>query len=248
MKPYTVGSVLVIVMLTWLFPHVIVRAEPRTTQSTSSDSAKGAQTPPVVVVYKPPLRGAPGGRVSGGTRGNQTYSLSVLAPNHTGLTSQDQPVLYWYVSKALSSPIELTIVDSGATPIIEKVLAPSTKSGIQRLPLTELGVHLEVGKQYHWFLAIVPNPKQRSEDVLAGATIERLALPENPSTHIPGSEWLSAARLYAEAGYWYDAIALISEQIELNPLDPNPRAQRVALLQQVGLQEIADYDKSWRAN
>jgi regulator of sirC expression with transglutaminase-like and TPR domain len=52
----------------------------------------------------------------------------------------------------------------------------------------------------------------------------------------------------AEAGHWYDAIALLSEQIEANPQDPNPRAQRAALLQQVGLQQIADYDMNPRGN
>jgi hypothetical protein len=187
--------------------------------------------------------------VGGGTRGkDQVFTLSVLAPNHTGLTSQDQPVLYWYVSKPLSSPIELTIIDAGATPIIEKVLPPPTKGGIQRLPLTEHGVHLEAGKQYQWFLTFVSDPKRRSKDVLAGATIERLALSDNVAAQVSDVNRLSAARYYAEAGHWYDAIALLSEQIEANPLDQTPRAQRAALLQQVGLQEIADYDLNSRGD
>src|SRR5437867_13335867 len=49
-------------------------------------------------VYKPPLRGAPGGRVGGGTRGTQErdiFVLSVLAPDHTGLTTREQPSLFW---------------------------------------------------------------------------------------------------------------------------------------------------------
>lgn len=247
MKPQRVISAYAVAAATllWFPSPFILGAEPPPTQSALPGIGKGAATPIVAPVYKPPTRGAPGGRVGGGTRGkDQVFTLSVLAPNHTGLTSKDQPVLYWYVSKPLSSPIEFTIIDSGATPIIEKVLAPPAKMGIQRLPLTDLGVHLEAGKQYQWFLTLVSDPKGRSKDVLAGATIERLALSDNLAAQVSGVDQLSAAHYYAEAGQWYDAIALLSEQIEADPLDPNPRAQRAALLQQVGLQEIADYDMS----
>src|SRR5262249_48313752 len=66
--------------------------------------------------YKPPLRGAPEGRVGGGTRGGGTLSLgdqlptlSVLAPNHTGLTIHEQPSLYWYLSGTTSYPVEVTL-------------------------------------------------------------------------------------------------------------------------------------------
>lgn len=251
MTPHTLTSVsaLAAATLLWFSSPFILGAEPASTQSASSGAGKSAATPIIAPVYKPPTRGAPGGRVGGGTRGkDQVFTLSVLAPDHTGLTSKDQPVLYWYVSKPLSSPIELTIIDGGATPIIEKILAPPTKSGIQRLQLAEHGVHLEPGKQYQWFLTLVSNPKRRSKDVLAGATIERLALPDNLAAQVSGADRLSAARYYAEAGQWYDAIALLSEQIEANPLDLNPRAQRAALLQQVGLQEIADYDMNSRGD
>src|SRR5713101_569860 len=50
------------------------------------------------IIYKPPKRGAPGGREGAGTRGlRDSLTLAVLAPkDHTGLTAQEQPVLYWY--------------------------------------------------------------------------------------------------------------------------------------------------------
>ncbi|HSD51643.1 MAG TPA: DUF928 domain-containing protein, partial [Candidatus Methylomirabilis sp.] len=46
--------------------------------------------------------------------------------------------------------------------------------------------------------------------------------------------------LYAEAGYWYDALSALSEQIEATPQDPAPRKHRAAMLVQVGLPEIGD--------
>ena len=92
------------------------------------------------LVYKPPVRGMPGGGVGGGTRGtSQTFVLSVLAPNHTGLTSRDQPILYWYVTKPISSPMEFSLSDDGVKPLVETVLKPPFEAGIQRIHLADFG-------------------------------------------------------------------------------------------------------------
>src|SRR5512134_1193228 len=58
------------------------------------------QTASTAPVYKPPLRGAPRGRIGGGTRGTglDSLALSVLAPDHSGLTIREQPSLYWIIS------------------------------------------------------------------------------------------------------------------------------------------------------
>src|SRR5262249_9720599 len=65
--------------------------------SQSKERSNTASMP----VYKPPLRGAPGGRVGGGTRGSgsvrDVFILSALAPDHMGLTVAEQPSLYWFI-------------------------------------------------------------------------------------------------------------------------------------------------------
>ncbi|HYQ61173.1 MAG TPA: DUF928 domain-containing protein, partial [Desulfatiglandales bacterium] len=74
-------------------------------------------------VYKPPRRGSPGGRVGGGTRGaslEAAVSLSVLVPDHVGITLQSQPNLYWFISKKTTQPIEFTITEKDAVkPLLE---------------------------------------------------------------------------------------------------------------------------------
>jgi hypothetical protein len=49
--------------------------------------------------------------------------------------------------------------------------------------------------------------------------------------------------VYAQHGVWYDAIAALSSQIDATPEDPTLREQRAALLDQVGLSEVAAYDR-----
>src|SRR3954467_3412661 len=50
--------------------------------------------------YVPPMPGAPQRRVGGATRGvgRALPTVVVLAPNHAGLTTVEQPELYWYIS------------------------------------------------------------------------------------------------------------------------------------------------------
>jgi adenylate cyclase len=212
------------------------------------EKQKKATSTMVAPVYKPPLRGAPGGRLGGGTRGrDQTFTLSVLAPNHTGLTVQEQPVLYWYLSKPITSPIEFTLMGDGIKPMLETTLKPPFEAGVQRLRLADFGVHLNPGKPYQWFVALVVDPQRRSKDILAGGAIERSEFSESAAVKLSRADKEEAARIYAEEGFWYDAVAAITERIEKAPKDISLREQRASLLQQVGLAEVSDYDLNVRA-
>jgi Domain of Unknown Function (DUF928) len=54
----------------------------------------------------------------------------------------------------------------------------------------------------------------------------------------------SRPALYAGAGIWYDAIDEISRLISAQPENRELRAQRAALLEQVGLTEAAAFDRT----
>src|SRR5262245_24307949 len=82
---------------------------PGAAQEPKSGSQTTTATAPV---YKPPLRGAPSGRVGGGTRSGAArdmFVLSALVPEDTGLTVSEQPVLYWFISTATTLPVEIAI-------------------------------------------------------------------------------------------------------------------------------------------
>ena len=196
-------------------------------------------------VYQPPLRGAPQGRVGGGTRGNerQVFVLSVLAPDHTGLTVSEQPALYWFISCVTSSPVELTVVDPGvAEPVLETHISPPVPSGVHRLSLADYGVRLSPGVRYRWFVAVVADPAHRSKDILAGGTIERVDLPAGLGAKLAQAGKAELVFDYAQAGLWYDALAAISDLVESAPDDATLRVQRAALMVQVGLPEVAAWD------
>ena len=217
-------------------------------KSTLEAEPKGSQTQPAAVaaavpVYKPPLRGAPGGRVGGGTRGvaREVFVLSALAPNHTGLTVSDQPSLYWFISNATPFPVELTVIDPrGDKPLLETRISPPSQPGVQRIRFADYGIRLAPGVAYRWFVAVVADPARRSRDILAGGTIERVEPQEELKGKLARATKTEHPFLYAEAGLWYDALIAISELIETAPQDPAFRKQRAALMVQVGLPELGE--------
>ena len=199
--------------------------------------AAAASDPPT---YKPPPRGAPTGRVGLGSRSiHPPPQIWALAPDHTGLTTREQPRLYWYVAKPAAVRIEITAVrNQGMKVILDESVASPAAAGVQRLDLARYGIRLEPGIEYRWNVSFVGDPKQRSNS----AAIERIAASAALAKRVAAAPKAEHAAVYAGEGIWYDALASLGELIEQSPNDAALRMQRAALLQQVGLKEAAAGD------
>jgi hypothetical protein len=170
--------------------------------------------------------------------------LSVLVPDHTGLTTQEQPSLYWYLSKSTTYPVELTIIDDQTIqPLLEKRLGGPIQPGVQRVQLADYGLRLSPGVLYRWSVALVVDADNRSKDILAGGFIQRMALPEALRAKLARADMAQIPPIYAESGLWYDALTAISDLIDASPHAAAFRQQRAALLEQIGLSEIAEHDR-----
>ena len=213
--------------------------------SASPDQRAQSEPDKQAPVYKPPLRGAPAGRLGGGTRGvgQGSLTVSVLVPDHPGLTSQEQPSLYWFLSQPTSYPLELTVIEAqAAKPLLETRISQGGQPGVKGVRLAEFGVRLKTGVPYQWFVAVVVDPEQRSRDIVDGGEIERVDLDKALKTKLEQAGKAGAPHCYAEAGFWYDALAALSEAIAAAPANADLRRQRAALLRQVGLTAVADYE------
>lgn len=220
-------------MLVLSFPGIILAVDP------AASSPEEQRLP----LYKPPKDSKPGGRVTSTTRGKQDDAPTVLAlaPDHVGLSKQVQPVLYWYLSKPTNYRIEFTLVDSRAiAPVIETVLPPPHEAGIHAIRLTDFGIRLEPGMTYRWFVSVIRDPNASSRDIVAGGVLEHVTMVE--ALYLTEAVYGDEVHRYAEAGLWYDAIGTISELIRKNPASRGFKLQRASLLEQVGLQPVADYD------
>jgi uncharacterized protein DUF928 len=213
-------------------------------------AAQGSQRAdePYMPVYKPRKRAAVRGRIDGGFRGGKEGEpvLKVLAPyDHVGETLHRSPALYWYLSEPTSYPITFTLEDSRHwTPILDVTLKPPTRPGVQAIRLDDYERTLEPEVQYRWHISLITDPESRSKDIHAMGVIERVPYVQ---AIVEGRIGCRNPRdifcLYVESGLWYDAIQVISDLIAASPHDRVLRLQRAALLDKVGLTDVAEYDR-----
>jgi hypothetical protein len=70
-------------------------------------------------------------------------------------------------------------------------------------------------------VALVPDEQTRSSDVIASGMIERIAMPEGLAERLVGAGRREQVNLYAQAGIWYDALAVLSELLTEERLTGN---------------------------
>ncbi len=196
-----------------------------------------------IPVYKPPKGiGAPGGRVGGGTRGGHDPQLMLFAlvPDHLGLTIQEQPTLYWYVSKEAPYRLVLTFnQEKRVEPVLELTLAHSAKPGIHSVNLMDHHVKLELDTEYNWFVELVVDDDSPAKNIVAGGRIKRVVPPQPLLTKLRTAEPHEVTAIYSEAGLWYDAFASISDLIKTSTQSTQYVKGRVVLLEQVDLMEVS---------
>ena len=197
-------------------------------------------------LYQPPRRGAPGGRVGGGTRGPSPGLplLYALVPDHVAVTAETQPSLVWYLSTATTLPLEFTVLEGiGVAPLLEVSLPSPREAGVHLISLGTYDLKFEQGKTYQWFVSLIPDPTRRSKDIIAGGLLEVVSLPEDIAKAVKQATPQEATKLLANAGFWYDALGVISQEIQANASDPGLRELRAALLEQVDLGTVAQIDR-----
>lgn len=220
--------------------HILDAADKATTVKT--DQQDDLQLP----VYTPPKKLTPRARVGGalrGTDGNEP-ELVALVPDHVGLTVKQTPTLNWYLSKPTNYPLRFTLNDTQKiTPVYEGPLPIPTQAGIQSIDLKALRLTLESNVQYRWFVSARRNPDSYSEDIVAGGMIERCEFSECLTvTTVKVTCDRESVRTNAMVGFWYDAMGCVCSLIQQEPNDPSLRRLRAALLRQVGLNGVADWD------
>jgi hypothetical protein len=181
----------------------------------------------------------------GGSRGGvKQPSLYVLAPNQTGLTTHAQPSLFWYQSAPAGTRFELTVVEpKKPKPLLKVGTEKADQPGIHRLLLAKHEITLTPGVVYRWTIALVPDAANRSQDIIASGTIERLEPAAPLAAALAGAQGVDKAALYASKGYWYDALETITNEIDASPKDRGIRLQRAALLDQAGLKDAAAFER-----
>jgi len=195
-------------------------------------------------------RGLTRGLARGLTRkGSENSEISLplqmapLASQHTGLTSNPQPALWWYLSGPCPDKIEFRLNEIGvAEPLVDTDIKGPDKEGIYCLNLADYHVSLKPDVDYEWFLTIVSDKDERSADFMASAVIRYVQPSDELSKRAANTPKEKRYYMYADQGYWYDAIDSLSRLIEAKPGDKTLKTYRAALLNQVKLSAAAACD------
>jgi hypothetical protein len=248
--------------LSWILALTLATAWPVAAEETNAregSEKKDAEAEPTedqeitrqeskpLPIYIPSSRGATKTRVGAATRGQRTDfpALDALAPDHVGITSQAQPTLCWHLAAESNTRIDVTLIDDKSVkPMLELTLSAPVQAGVRTLRLPDHGLRLEPDKVYQWFVALVPDPQRRSNDIIASGAIERRDPPEALRRELAATDPSRAYEVLARHGVWYDAIAGLSDQIKADPENGNLRAARAALLEQIGLERAAERERS----
>jgi hypothetical protein len=195
--------------------------------------------------YKPPPRGAPGGRVGGASRGTVKATIplptiELLAPDgNAGQTTSPTPILYFYVSQPITWPTQFTIsAPLRPDPVIEVNIPAPQQAGVYAVRIADYHVQLQPGVLYTWSVSVILNPKAPSRDIVASASLIRTAPDPTLESTLHGAPPSRRAALFAQAGFWYDAVAAAAD---MEAFDRH--AALDALMNEVGLAEPARYDR-----
>ena len=191
--------------------------------------------------YLPPSKNISGERVDGiqGNSQPDMPQLFVLAPDHTGLTVREQPVLYWFLTQPTDHPIDMKMIEEdNRRVVLDARLLPPIGAGSHQLNLEDYDVRLLKDVSYRWTGTM--SMPSNSSMVTATGFVRRVDLPPSLS-RLTEFDLRSpeAPKLYAKAGLWYDALGILSDMIHAHPQDASLIKQRNALLSQVGLEKVA---------
>lgn len=142
--------------------------------------------------------------------------IFALAPAHgVGTTRSAAPTLYWHLPEPTDCRVEFVLNDPRtATPRVEHAVPGPHAAGVHALALAGLGIELEPGVVYTWYIQLVPDADARSQDVFSGGPIERITA--------------------GDAG-WYDVLAAHQEALRTRPDDAATRDVVARLLDAEGL-------------
>ena len=196
------------------------------------------------LVYQNPSAVSPKVRVDGHVRATEdaVLTLTVLAPERVGLTTKDQPSLYWFQSKPTTNRYELVITEKNAEKPLVEARFKTAAGGVQRAGLADFGVRLAEGVEYRWSVAIVLDPDNRSRDVVASGAIKRISSPEKLRQRLRGAPSTELPYIYADEGVWYDSLEALCALVDARPKDAKLHEIRAVYFMQVGLHDAALYD------
>jgi len=138
-----------------------------------------------------------------------------------------------------TSSVEFSLKKEGANEPFFKERLEVPKPGIIQTQIPKGQPELTIGQEYLWSVSVVCNTEQDSKKVTVQAGIRRVAPTQELTRRLRRAQSeRDRARIYAQQGFWYNALETISNASEAKPQDRSITEDFYSLLDQVGLNEV----------
>jgi hypothetical protein len=200
--------------------------------------------------FQPRSSAPPGNRTGGASRSGSAGeqpppTVSLLAPaKSVGLTTREQPVIYWYISADTQHPVAISVTDPGTEKeTTEATIKGPLKAGVHRFDFASFKqdgkpVALKPGVKYEIVVEVLARKGTGgSENPSATCRIMRLDPKEAAALASAGKEQDPAKRAsaYGKEGVWFDYIDALNAAIEKTPDDEALLQRRAKALAAQGL-------------
>lgn len=193
----------------------------------------------------PPIGENPGRRESAGVRGAclpPNQSLTVLIPeNQVTLTTSLYPTFFFYLPETKAQEALFILYDENEREIYRSIFSIKEMSGLLKLSIPDAvtSPKLAPGKNYYWQFSMFCDPQNPSLDPFVDGWVQRVPLTQDISNNLARASDSEKVDIYAAAGIWQDALTTLADLRQNNPSDRNLAAQWNQLLENIGLEKIA---------
>ncbi|MEB3188806.1 MAG: DUF928 domain-containing protein [Snowella sp.] len=172
-------------------------------------------------------RGSPLTTRGGGTRGPNgclvnekegSLSVNALTPNYSGemVTVSANPNLYYYIPATTATLGELILHDDNGHEIYQTTFSLPREAGIIKVS-TAPSPTLLPNQNYQWFLNIICDSQQRTEDMSFEGTLKYKKI--NNSVISIDKDPLEKAKFYASQGIWVETLDNLAKARSQHPQD-----------------------------
>lgn len=186
-------------------------------QSDEEDFVPRSSAPPAVRT---------GGASRGASSAANAARVTIFAPADTvGLTTREQPVIYWNLSADTDKPIEIAINDPKnlEKPLLDTTLKGPTKAGLHKLDLGALkqdGKPIKLAPDVKYDIVIEVSAASAGASSNPTATCKIMRDSKGmPADAAAEKDKVKLASIYGKQGVWFDYIDALNAAIEAKPKD-----------------------------
>lgn len=192
--------------------------------------------------------GLPTHRRDGGSRGSrdncvasaENQNLIALVPEEiVSVNVSASPKVFFYVPEITDRQTLEFVLRNERDELVYEAFLSTKGEGIVGIEIpAELHSNLlETEPNYHWYLSMICDDRQRSRDIVVEGWMRQAKIDSAIQEQLNTASSIELAELYCDRGFWYDALSALAPQSAAE--EPMARQKWTEMLETIGLKTLA---------